>query len=397
MKKKPTKSIKNILLFILFTSLFACSNTDEPEITETISKTIPIDAQQAYNQDNFIKSFEQLFVSHERWAWSFSHDLENNKLLKTYQKKHVFGDFGEVLTIDHNYNNMGVITHSTCISSTLTQSEMVFEYEYDLEGYIIKITKKINDLIFHIVRLTYNEDGNLLMKKYDIFQDEEISPEKFVYDSEGNIIEFYDVDGRKTQFSYLNGLMFEEKTFYTNYTQKSNYSYDDENKVIQIDIDDQNGPETRKIEYFTDKMIYYFLNSNGNIKYKNEYITGFILIKDSYYSRDFDTQEVNYHTEKEFDSSTGLASKAYYYESNQILGSIIVDKRELTDNILSTTYSIYDSENNLLYYFIVKSIKTPWGNYNDESYEFKDSAGNTIEDPYSDIQENWVYELISII
>ncbi len=203
-----------------------------------------------------------------------------------------------------------VIKHDASFSEDGTTWDLITEYEYSQEGYLIR-------------EISYDSDGNLL--------DDNV---EYIYDNNGELIR---------QNNYVKDCLIGYVLF----------EYNQEKQLIKEELyrlnDSSDSFEmTGKIEYTYD--------SNGNlIKNENDGIS--ISIKNSY-------DEKNRIIKKE--CSNGLQEK-YYYVSEE---SELVGKKVVTVPAYSTTYNYtYDSNRNL----IEEIIESDNGNSPERiTYEYED-------------------------
>ena len=158
---------KLLILAFAFGIAFTGCNKDDDNSTPSDQPediTIPIDDNSAFNMKNFIISFDQMFNAYERWAWSFKHDYVEGKAITSYTNYKVYGGFGdEIMETTHHYNSEGIITSSDRVQLFDDADKVSFTYEYNLDGFIVKLTKKVKGVTRDVVALQY--DGSTLVKK----------------------------------------------------------------------------------------------------------------------------------------------------------------------------------------------------------------------------------------
>lgn len=359
--------------------------------------TIAIDATQAFNMKNFVASFEQSFVSTERWAWSFSHQYENGKATETYQHLKIHGKFGEnIFTITHSYNNDGVIISSErSPNSEFSDEKVFFTYKYDLNGFIVELTKT-SDGNTSVVDITYNDKMQLIRKyqERDNYNKEEV----FTYGSNGEVLSYSytSYSNALYEYTYLNGNMIKEKEYYNNtHNNDINYEYDSQGRLIESiwvdsDVSDEELTSYKYEENFMRESEYenntlynmydYELKMLEVKRWDFDYDDGlFEYCRTKEYAYDYNLQDVRYVTKKEFYNGTP--------ENLILVGYSIIDTREAAYN-KKTKESIYNAESTKLYYaeFVVDS----YGSIT--ATNWFDAAGNSIAT--TDISEAWVFVLV---
>ncbi len=400
-----TLKLKLLIAILLVGIAFTGCNDDNDDgyISGPEDITIAIDATQAFNMKNFVASFEQSFVSRERWAWNFSHEYANGKAIETYQHLKIHGKFGEnIFTITHSYNNEGVIISSERSSNPEFEGDMVvFTYKYDLNGFIVELTKT-SDGNISVVDFTYNDKMQLISKYQEgnNYNKEEV----FTYGSNGEVLSYsvsYTNSNSNSlyEFTYLNGKMIKEKEYYNEtYNNDVNYEYDNQGRLVKsiwVEPDGSN-EETSSFIYGEDFMsesqiennLLYNIYDYGlkmlEIKSWNfDYNNGlFEYCRTKEYAYNYNLQDVRYVTKKEFFNGSP--------DNLVLVGYSIIDSREATFN-KKTKESIYNAAGTKLYYaeFVVDSYGTI------TATNWFDAAGNAYQtNDFSEEEQSWIFVLV---
>ncbi len=393
--------MKNTLIRLLLTGLFigflftGCKKDDDfnpdggPE-----DKLIQIDENQAFNMKNFIISFDQLFNSDERWMWGIVHDYKNGKAITSVQGYKIYGKLGNaVFEINHTYNNDGVVISSERTSLFSDQrkgedSPLVFNYEYDLDGFIVKLFKIREADTLDVVVMEYDNKNQLIKKTHEAEPHKGGAGEKietFSYDSDGNVVEYIEGNEKKL-YEYSGGNMVKESHYYNDVLEYvSNYEYDSKGRVIKEYEDGDD--EYTTIEY-GEEIVTVSSYEDNLLRNVEEVNFGLVFLKS--YEYEYGEGDVfEYCRAKESDED-GNTSKKYYYEGTVdnlvLVGYSEIDSRE-TGCDKKTKESVYDASGALLYYaeFTVDGCSitaTSWFN-----------ASGTGIDPET-ISEDWVFILI---
>ena len=346
-----------IFVFTFGVILLSCSKSEDNKIdNESIDKTIPIDENSAFNMKNFIISFDQIFVSNERWAWSTTHEFVDGKLITSDINRKIHGVFGdEIFITTHNYNENGIIVSSSRTSNRHGYEESnFFTYDYDLSGFIIEITKSPRNIV------NFEYLGNYLMKKIHIPGHGYIKEESFTYDSDRNVKSYY--ENSHEYYTYSNGNMVKQYQD-DNLTIHSQYEYDNLNRIVKSSMSYQ--PSNTIYEYSSDLMTAFRYEKSKLIK-KSQYRER--LIKVNYWYYNYDDNDVFENCTATELSNNGKHVKVYYYEGSinnlELVGySTIEYKDDLSFE--KTKECIYNSNDTKLYYVIFTVIdednyKTVW-------------------------------------
>lgn len=388
-------SLKLLVVIIAFSFAFAgCGNDDEdfkPD-DKPNDETIVIDDNSVFNMKNFITSFEQLFMSYERWAIDFDHVYDDGNATTSYQNYKIYGKFGNKLfTLTHTYDDKGVVTSSVRPPSLFESSTVTFTYEYDLNGFIIKMTKWKDNEAKDIVNLVYNDQEQLISK---IHKNDEVTEEieTFTYNTAGQVD------------SYTN-----------QWRDKYEYEYSDENMVKETEYDDgvineviiyvyntdgyvtktyEEGFESTNYETFvyTNDILtnsYYY---DGLLEYVAEIGSDMVQLRE--YTYRYDGVVFDYCKAKEYDAD-GNTSKKYYYEGTvdnlELVGYTVIDSRDALKDDKKTKESVYNESDTKLYYaeFTIAGSDGDW--WIDETNWFTANGTSITE---QDIIEDWVLILV---
>ena len=404
-----TLRLKLLIAFLIVGIAFTGCNDDNDDgyIDGPEDITIAIDATQAFNMKNFVASFEQSFVSEERYAWSFTHEYVNGKGVETYQNYSIYGAFGnKMFTIVHNFNTEGIIVSSERIPIPgWDDDNVIFTYKFDLEGYIVKLTKNKEGSVRDIVNMEYNVEKQLIKKTHEVINrkgtidinkneggDEEWN-EVFTYDNSGNVSTYTNSRyNYRHEYAYANGNMVELKY----YSDGSLYDvqifeYDSENRLIlsyeegsdSKDVYEYTGGLLREIDYYENRIDDITEYGEGYQRMKRwdfEYDGDqFEYCRAKEYAYDYNLRDSRYVTKKEFYNGTP--------ENLILVGYSIIDSREGEYN-KKTKESLYNAADVKLYYaeFEVDS----YGSIT--ATNWFDAAGNSIDS--TDISEAWVFVLV---
>lgn len=390
-----------MLVTFVFAGFYACSDDDDDDnfVNGLEDIDVVIDANQTFNMVNFAISFEQLFGSDARWYWDYDHDIVSGKAVTTYQNIKVHGKFGDkAFTIVHSFNSNDVITSSTRRSSEYyDDEEMIFTYTYDNEGMIIQLTKEKNGSIRDVVDIEYNAAKQLVKKihrgDYNYNDgDEEI----FTYNSDGTVNSYFNENwDYEYVYTYENGNMVKEQEYYEGSPDDTDiFVYDSSGRLISEYEEGYQNQWREDYVYYDDHMseIDYYDNIIDDI---TDYIEGLIRIKR--WDFEYDNNVFEFCTTKEYYYVEGyddsLVSKKEYFEGTPenlvLVGYVTVDSRDPANNYKKTKESIYDANDNLLYY-----VTYVVSNNSIQSHQVYETDGTPIDDHDMD-QLMWMEELIS--
>lgn len=390
MKIKNT-SFKLLILALAFgIALTSCTKEglldNQPE-----DITIPIDDNSAFNMNNFIISFDQIFSSQERWAWSYTHDYVDGKALTSHSNYKVYGGFAdEMMETTHIYNTEGVVISSE--RATFGEDGLSFTYEYDLSGFIVKISKEFKGEIRDVVVLEY--DGNNLLKKTH----EDGDVETFTYNAD-NLVSSYTIEtvGEETElttYSYSNGNMTRKKEYFDGELEYSiDFDYDSDNRIIKATNDDS---DYSTLYEYSSNLLTEINYDNSLLTSKKQYKKGFIRVKSwSYNYNGSDVFEYCMVREHDGDADHNVVKKSYYEGSVSdlvLVGYATVDSRDF-DSSLKTMESIYNSNGTKIYYVIhTISYDNDSDRYEISRTNWNEANGTSIDS--GDITEEWVFVLV---
>ncbi len=419
---KNYSMLKLLALIILASTLLIACDDDEPEeedevITGPSTETIPIDENSAFNMSNFVKSFDQLFVSHARWMWDFDHEYTNGIAYTSYQNMSVIGGIGDkIFTINHNVND-NIIESSDRDPSEFEGNIVSFTYDYDLEGYITKLTKESNGQVRDIVEMAYNDDGQLITKTHvnqkmggettnsqyiitpselfmrlvgknvpEIKKPKSEYVERFTYNSDGLVKSYTRYDYDSTTYTYQDGKMVKEINYYDGQMEYTHeYEYDGQGRMLKwIDLSSE---YHGKVEYSTDYITMY--SYEGDLLMgKADIGMGYTFLREWEYTYGEDNT-FEYCRVKENDEEGYTAKKMYYegtVENLELIGYTEIDSRDPASN-KKTKESVYLSDGTQLYY---AEFEVDGGSITATNWYLAD--GTPITE--SDIEESWVFILV---
>ncbi len=392
---------KSNTIFSLLTAFLAVSlsftscekNDPDPTNGEPEDVNIPIDDNSVFNMKNFVKSFDQLFVADNRWAWDFTHDYNDGKVEESHQNYKIFGEFGAgIFTINHTYNADGVIISSERRAQSNEVDDgavLTFEYDFDLEGYIIEHKKYVNDKLRDIVVLDYDDDGMLIKKTHQPIESDDTEwDESFTYNSDGLVIKYQNNRwDAHYEYTYSNGNMVKEKRFEDGVIERvSNYEYDSSGRMVK---ESPEGEDWYVIVEYSNDIMSFLQYENNLLTYRTDYGVGYNYNNSFDYNYD-SNGNFEYCLSKE-DDADGYTKKKYYYEGTidnlQLVGYTVIDSREGGEYNKKTKESVYNSSDTKLYYaeFTV---------YNGDITETNWFTANGSPINASDISEEWVFILI---
>lgn len=378
-----TKNSLKWLLGIFFLSLvfYGCEETGEPEPNQNIDdKPIPINDTSAFNMQNFLASFEQMFVSDERWAWSFTHNVKDGKATETYQNYSKYGEFGDkVFTIQHTYDANGVIVSSLRLAGSFEENEVTFTYGFDLDGNIVKLTKSVKGKVRDVVHHEFNDKGQLVRKIHEALNEgDEEWEEIFTYNADGQVTSWKADEDELTEYAYSNGRMVKETEYYNGEIDDvTTIEYDDKGRVIKESEDEDNyetveyNGETLTMKYFWDG----FLQEESVVSKGGKQVTN----KEYRYAEGV----FAYAVEAEYDSETLMINKKSLktgeVDALQLAGYSIIDERH-SESGWANKESFYNADGELVYTAEYKLIY-------DEQYDYwyrdvttwYDAEGSIIE------------------
>jgi len=391
-----------LIVGIAFTG---CDNDDDDEmIVGPEDITIAIDANQAFNMKNFSASFEQLFVSDRRPAWDFDHNYVNGKALETYQNYKVHGTFGDkIFTVVHNFNTEGIIVSSERLESFgyWDSDAVTFTYVYDLEGYIVKLTKTMEGEIRDVVHMVYDTKKQLIQKTHEELSSKSVKNknnnedesgewnEYFTYDNEGNVSSYtHERWNDVYEYTYSNGNMVEERSYYNGVLSNTYIlEYDSSGRlVLRYRL---NSLYDRDTYEYTNDLMREIDYDNDLIDDITDYIAGLIKVKRWYFYYDNDVYE--YCRTKEYDINEYVTKKEYYEgeaDNLQLVGYSIIDSRDpATDK--KTKESIYDASGTKIFYaeFTLDGssiIETNWFDADGNSWQTNDFSE----------EQGWIFILV---
>ncbi len=379
------------LLLIFATSCKKEDTKETPTIQAPDDIVIHISDNSVYNQGNFRRSFEQLFVSELLPMIGYSHVYDEVfRLISSSLNYPFFGDVGKgVHTYEHQYDENKVIVKTVRSSADPGVRELEYEYEYDEIGQISKLTKISNGNIRDIVELKYDEDGFLIEKNHiEIKGIQSAFIESFEIIS--GKIESYTRQTNKTEYTYNNNLV-EQMTYYFNDEMYGmvTFEYDTYNRLISTSGDDDFWNET-----------YHY--SDGSIEMRI-YIESFLYVSFIIYDgMVYGSETIYFYTETiEFDyairaltDENGNQSEFHYLEGS--LENLSIEGKSLVTEWYRPSYvplrqEYSDKSDELLYVCSNDIEEYPTGGYDVTNVQWFDASGMEIEE--SEIEEEWVFKL----
>lgn len=389
---------KSLFVLLISLSIISCKKDEEPEPInyDYENSFIEINQNSSYNQKNFSKSFAQITESSWKWAQSFSsHYDQNFKLELSIMNLSVFREFGmDYVGYQHFYNEQGVIIYSKIMNERVYYDNYKLVYEYDKQGYIIKLTVTIDDEIWDVANFEYDDEYRLKSKAFIAPTGEEYGLEFFTYNENGKISSWRD-DNNLEEYSYdYNGNMIECKYFRNDeFIQALFFDYDDYTTVTKM----YNEEYYVTYEYTNEVMIQQLFDDDKLMEYIEigkgyKAQTG----KTYYYSEDgvFD-----YCIQANLDE-LGFEDESIMYRGEinalEVVGKSIITERHIPS--YRPIHQEFMNPNDELLYINECNVEektdmsgTYW-NVTDVKWYLADET--EIEE--SDITEDWVFELSRI-
>ena len=305
-----------------------------------------------------------------------------------------------MFTITHNFNTDGAITSSSRIATNYyDDDEMTFTYVYDTEGMIIELTKEKNGSIRDVVEMEYNTNKQLVKKTHrGDYNYNDGDEEIFTYNTDGTVKTYYNDNWQETnEYTYLDGNMVREEENYNGNSYVEIFEYDSQGRIINY-YDEGDIYDNRAFEYYDTyyrEIDYDEYNGNRRLDDITDYSAFEVDIKR--WDFEFDGDVFEFCTTKEYFYVEGyddrLVSKKEYFEgtpeSLTLVGYVVVDTRDSANDYKKTKESIYDANDNLLYY-----VTYEVSNGSILSHQVYETDGTPINDNQMD-QLMWMEELIS--
>ncbi len=386
---KNLLDIRMLVVVVVLAIGFSSCQKDtevEPETGEPEDVVVVIDDNQTFIQSNFIKSFEQVIDRYDVPAFDeITHEYTNGVLTKSYHNHDVHGKFGaKYMSTTHILNDDGAITSSRV---DYIEGDYFDEwvYEFDTEGFIIKMYDKNNDDEEDensYRTFEYNTEGLLIQKKFvreggDYPYSEE---ETFEYNSNQNLIKAFENGALEHEYIYTDGKVTSEK-----------YYNDIDGTIGYIAYYEYNsdGLMTKKygdsylidFEYKEDYYQHIEYYSSGALRkiYKSDHFT---WLKETWFYRYNEEDEFSYCIYRDTRSDDREAILREYYTGsidNLILVGYATYSKDAQDKLIS---SFYDTKDKLQYQF--KYDDTDW-------WTWYDKFGEKIE--YESDVEEWALRL----
>ena len=288
---------------------------------------------EGFNIDTFKKSFEQLFVPFERYAWDFTHEIEDSTLLKTYQNNVLFGEVGNrVFTITHHLNDSGQIVSSSRVDSLRVTDEVSFTYRYDSTGLISQLTKIVDNKVVDVVNVSYNESGAVMKKSHKAKGNREAFDESFEYDKIGNLIRFTD-GSNKWEYSYDGAAVREVKTIDSdNRLTRTLLTYDNQERLSKKIMVFSDGNEIlTEVDYSPEEYVL-LASAEGLLQSKHIYSNKSWFASSTHWEYNYDQNKNYLYSFVKEESVEGNTTKKSYYEgslsSPELVGYTVIDDRD---------------------------------------------------------------------
>lgn len=257
-----TKKSLFALLLILILGLIACNNRIEVEDDfnpEVIIELDEIDAEQDANPQEDTTSRIKRVVKHDAFF-------------------HADGTHSDLIT-EYEYNQEGYLIRQISYNSEGELQDDSVEYSYDNNGKMVRKNNYVKDCLIGYVLCEYNQAKQLIKEELYRLNDSSDSFEmtgkiEYTYDSNGNLIKnendgisisiknSYDEKNRIIKKEFSNGL--QEKYYYVSeeselvgkkvvtapaYSTTYNYSYDSKGNLIEETSESDNGNLPQRITY----------------------------------------------------------------------------------------------------------------------------------------------------
>lgn len=257
-----TKKSLFALLLILILGLTACNNRIEVEDDsnpEVIIELDEIDAEQDANPQEDTTSRIKRVVKHDAFF-------------------HADGTYSDLIT-EYEYNQEGYLIRQISYNSEGELQDDSVEYSYDNNGKMVRKNNYVKDCLIGYVLCEYNQEKQLIKEELYRLNDSSDSFEmtgkiEYTYDSNGNLIKnendgisisiknSYDEKNRIIKKEFSNGL--QEKYYYVSeeselvgkkvvtvpaYSTTYNYSYDSKGNLIEESSESDNGNLPQRITY----------------------------------------------------------------------------------------------------------------------------------------------------
>ncbi|NJN25702.1 MAG: hypothetical protein HC819_06945 [Cyclobacteriaceae bacterium] len=366
-----------LMAFLAF-SMFFSACKDDAEDVEPTDIIIKIDDKQTFSQNNFIKSFEQVVGYFELSVFEgYTHEYDNGKLIKSYNNYTAHGKFGEkYIATTHFYNSNGVITSSSVMYTDEPDDTDWMSYEYDQDGFIIKVNYEEIDDMSSYETFAYNDKGLLVTRKWlEEGEDDSNDVTTYEYDSQDRLLKVYDNEKLQEKLVYLSDteIRFEYYNEDSEYDWISTYTLNADKLLIKEVYTEGDWVD---FEYFDDyySMSYYYADERIRKVYHS---TGVDKLDETwFYSYDED-DKFDYCIYRDKTNSEEITEGYKYYEGTVdeliLIGYSTIVEDEL--NGIETT--IFDKVGKKLYTYKYDD--------NSQSYEYYDAQGKIVK--YSDVLE----------
>ena len=257
-----TKKSLFALLLILILGLTACNNRIEIEDDSDSEVIIDIDE---------IKHEPDIDMQEDTTS-------RIKRVVKHDAIFHADGTYSDLIT-EYEYNQEGYLIRQISYNSEGELQDDSVEYSYDNNGKMVRKNNYVKDCLIGYVLCEYNQEKQLIKEELYRLNDSSDSFEmtgkiEYTYDSNGNLIKnendgisisiknSYDEKNRIIKKEFSNGLV--EKYYYVSeeselvarkivtvpaYTTTYNYSYDSKGNLIEEMIESDNGNSPQRITY----------------------------------------------------------------------------------------------------------------------------------------------------
>ena len=248
------------------------------------------DLQGAYDLFLTIKDYRDVSEHLDKFAYRCATYSSLDETIR-----YTYDEYGRITQIEedgivwlYEYNDKGLV--SRAIRGTDPESEIVFLYEYDKYGNIIKITNYDGSTSEY----TYDKHGNLLERKGMSAEGEQISHTEYTYTEYGDVLTHRSWNKTfDSEYDYTYSYEYDQNGNKIRYEQENGYfeewDYDEQGRVIRHYSEYANGDGTLRTYKYDEygNVSEFFIEAkdvlSGTTVYKYEYDEhGNVLRQDSY-------------------------------------------------------------------------------------------------------------------